>query len=110
MILNGRAFSLSPRSRRPGPNPLPLIRQSACDPIYRYSKGIPRLINLLCDTALVYGYAGREETITAELVHEAVRDKLKGRRIWRRRKRAPQDQAPNLELVRATLEKQSSED
>lgn len=29
----------------------------ACEAVYRYSKGIPRVINLLCDKALLEGYA-----------------------------------------------------
>ncbi len=44
------------------------------DPVYRYSGGIPRLINVICDTALVYGYGARQKTIRRELVDEVVRD------------------------------------
>lgn len=36
--------------------------------IYRCSKGIPRLINLLCDHALINAYAGGHPLITAESV------------------------------------------
>jgi hypothetical protein len=39
------------------------------------SGGIPRMINILCDTALVYGFARGEKTISAKLVEEVIADK-----------------------------------
>jgi general secretion pathway protein A len=50
----------------------------ACAAIHRYSGGIPRLINLLCDTALVYGYAEQRRRIDARLVTEVAREKQQG--------------------------------
>ena len=47
----------------------------ACAAVYRYSNGVPRLINLLCDTALVYGYAEQSRKIDAKLVTDVARDK-----------------------------------
>ena len=38
---------------------------------FRLTGGIPRLINQLCDHALVYGYASQADTITARVVLEA---------------------------------------
>ena len=43
--------------------------------IHHQADGIPRLINSLCDTALVYGFAAQAPRISAELVHEIVQDK-----------------------------------
>lgn len=60
-----------------------IFEDMTCADIHRYSKGIPRLINLLCDTALVYGYAARSECITPELVLEVVRDRTGGKGLWR---------------------------
>ena len=34
-----------------------LFTPEACSTIHAYSSGVPRIINLLCDTALVYGFA-----------------------------------------------------
>lgn len=51
-----------------------IFTPSACDAIYRYSGGTPRLINLLCDTALVYGFAEQTEQIDANLVEDVVRE------------------------------------
>lgn len=48
---------------------------AACERVFQYSGGTPRLINLLCDTALVYGYAEQVSTIKARLIDEVVRDR-----------------------------------
>ena len=47
----------------------------ACEAVFRYSGGIPRLVNLLCDTALVYGYAEQTPRIGVQLVEDVARDK-----------------------------------
>ena len=52
-----------------------LFDPDACDMIYHAARGVPRLINVLCDTALVYGYADGAKTITAEIAREVVEDK-----------------------------------
>lgn len=46
----------------------------AIDEIYDYSRGIPRLINILCDNALLIGYANQSRMVDADAVTEAVRD------------------------------------
>ena len=50
----------------------------ACDAVYQHSQGVPRLINLLCDTALVYGFAEQKAKIDAQIVHDVAADKQKG--------------------------------
>lgn len=55
-----------------------LFETKACAAIYYYTGGIPRLINVLCDTALVYGFAEQKRRISAEIVCEVVRDKARG--------------------------------
>jgi putative secretion ATPase (PEP-CTERM system associated) len=45
---------------------------------YSCSRGIPRLINQLCDSALVYGYSDQRERIDEELMAEVVRDRMAG--------------------------------
>ena len=52
-----------------------LFTDDACEAAHVRSSGIPRLINLLCDLALVYGYAGREAVITAELIEQVVSER-----------------------------------
>ena len=52
-----------------------LFSSDACAAIYHYTGGTPRLINLLCDTALVYGYAEQCQSIQAHLIHEVIRER-----------------------------------
>ncbi|MCW8935879.1 MAG: AAA family ATPase [Gammaproteobacteria bacterium] len=52
----------------------PIFTESACEAIFKYSRGTPRLINLLCDTALVYGFAEQNKVINEQLVHDVVRE------------------------------------
>jgi general secretion pathway protein A len=53
----------------------PLFTQDACTLIAHASAGIPRAINILCDTALVFGFATGAQTITTELVVEVIEQK-----------------------------------
>jgi type II secretory pathway predicted ATPase ExeA len=55
-----------------------IFDDAACDAVYQHSQGVPRLINLLCDTALVYGFAEQKPTIDAQTVHDVAHDKAKG--------------------------------
>lgn len=40
--------------------------------IFRYSKGIPRLINMLCDTALVFACVDNSSCVSADAIRQAV--------------------------------------
>ncbi|WP_206609514.1 ExeA family protein [Thiohalobacter thiocyanaticus] len=55
-----------------------LFTEEAAAIAHRFSGGVPRLVNLLCDTALVYGYAEQLERIDADLMQEVVREKQAG--------------------------------
>jgi general secretion pathway protein A len=52
-----------------------LFTDDACKIIADTSRGIPRTINILCDTALVYGFAAGAETISRELVEIVIQNK-----------------------------------
>jgi type II secretory pathway predicted ATPase ExeA len=52
-----------------------LFSDDACDAVFRYSGGTPRLINLLCDLVLVYAYAETATVVTGELVNQVVRER-----------------------------------
>lgn len=52
-----------------------LFTPEACARIAEASRGVPRGINILCDTALVYGFSGETERIDHDLVEEVIRDK-----------------------------------
>lgn len=55
-----------------------LFDEAARRAVYHYSDGVPRVINLLCDTALVYGYAEGKPQIDAAIVEAVAQDKLTG--------------------------------
>ena len=42
--------------------------------IYRYSKGIPRLVNALCDKCLLAGYVQQRDRIDFRMVGLAIRE------------------------------------
>ena len=46
--------------------------------VHYYSQGVPRLINVLCDFALVYGFAEDAKHISLELMLDVAQDKLQG--------------------------------
>ncbi len=55
-----------------------LFELDACKIIWKYSGGIPRLINTLCDTALVYAYADQLSSVSKKLASEVIIEKQKG--------------------------------
>ncbi|MBN2371193.1 MAG: AAA family ATPase [Vicinamibacteria bacterium] len=65
---------------------------SAIIAIHRFSKGIPRVINLICDRALLAGYVKGHRTITASMSIMAAKEALGSRprrRRWPRVAAAP---------------------
>jgi len=52
-----------------------LFSPEACAKIAEASQGVPRRINILCNTALVYGFSAEEKVISLELVEEVLSDK-----------------------------------
>jgi general secretion pathway protein A len=53
----------------------PLFSPEACDVVAKASSGIPRTINILCDTALVYGFATQADRITKKIVDDVITQK-----------------------------------
>lgn len=52
----------------------PLFAPAAIERIAEVSRGVPRTINILCDTVLVYGFAAEKKSIDVDLVNEVIRD------------------------------------
>ncbi|MFX0199869.1 MAG: ExeA family protein [Candidatus Hodarchaeota archaeon] len=48
--------------------------KKAFDEIYQYTKGVPRLINIICDNALTVGYGMDRKRIDEKIVKEAIAD------------------------------------
>lgn len=52
-----------------------VISFEAMELFHELSVGVPRIINSLCDTALVYAFADGKRTVTSGLVHQIVAEK-----------------------------------
>jgi general secretion pathway protein A len=63
-----------------------LFAPKALDRIYRYSKGIPRLINIVCDNALLIGYAIDQKIIGDKIIQEVI-ENLEGPVLRKKPKR-----------------------
>lgn len=51
-----------------------VLTEDAMNEIVRAAKGIPRIINILCDNALVTGYGYQKKPVNARIVREILRD------------------------------------
>jgi general secretion pathway protein A len=51
-----------------------LFAPAAFPLIYKYTGGLPRLINTLCDTALVCAYADNQQTVTEAVLNGAIEE------------------------------------
>ena len=63
-----------------GANSRPVFQRRAVRRVHRYSRGIPRLINAVCDKTLLCGYVTGADKLTAGHVRRAVRE-LEGRHV-----------------------------
>jgi general secretion pathway protein A len=68
--------------------------------IARHSCGIPRMINLLCETALIRGYELNQRTIPAAIIHEAAEKYSRDKSLLDRDLPDPEEQSS--ELLNAT--------
>jgi general secretion pathway protein A len=55
-----------------------LITDDAVGIVHDHSGGVPRLVNQLCDMALVYGYAEQRAGVDGELMRRVVNDRIGG--------------------------------
>ena len=61
------------RLRKAGGSPA-IFTAAATEAIYQYSGGIPRLVNILCDNALLTGYAVGKHEVDVTIVREVADD------------------------------------
>jgi general secretion pathway protein A len=54
---------------------LDIFKEDAIELIYQHSLGIPRVINVICDTALVYGYADGHKTIDKNIIDNVIKER-----------------------------------
>jgi general secretion pathway protein A len=62
------------RLRHAGARHLNIFTEDAIATVHRVSQGTPRLINIICDHALLTGFAESKPVIGAELIQESVDD------------------------------------
>ena len=62
------------RLKTSGANGLPQFTKWGLWRVYRYSKGIPRLINAVCDKALLAGFVHQTGKINFRIVGQAIRE------------------------------------
>jgi len=53
-----------------------IFEPEAMDLVAEYSRGVPRVINTIADTALVYAFSAQEATVSADTVRNVIKDKL----------------------------------
>jgi type II secretory pathway predicted ATPase ExeA len=58
-----------------GANDRTIFTDAACDMVFRYAGGVPRLVNVLCDTALLCAF-GEEQTQVDDKIVKAAADEL----------------------------------
>lgn len=56
------------------PSPSTLFPPDAIAAIHRHSRGIPRLINTICENGLIAAYAKNSTTVTAEMIDAIAKD------------------------------------
>lgn len=78
------------RLKRAGSRDLRIFDSNAIKKIFHYSKGIPRLINIVCDNALLTGFSREQKRIGEDVIKNVISDleikenstwSLKGRKI-----------------------------
>jgi general secretion pathway protein A len=57
-----------------GGNGTPYFTRLALWRVHHYSKGIPRLVNAVCDKALLAGFVQQQDKIGFRMVGQAVRE------------------------------------
>ncbi|MBU1090714.1 MAG: AAA family ATPase [Candidatus Omnitrophica bacterium] len=52
-----------------------IFEPEAIDLVYAHSRGVPRVINLVCDSALLSGYVSETKKITKEMIDEVIKER-----------------------------------
>ena len=74
LSLGETASYISGRLRIAGGSPRDIFTRDAVVAIYEGSSGIPRTINVICDNALIGGFAAQLKPVPVEVVQEVCRD------------------------------------
>lgn len=83
MTQDEMAEYIAHRLRVAGTNREDIFTPETMSIMYKYTGGVPRLINTLCDTALTVAYADSKPTVTLQVIKEAI-DELQWQSYERR--------------------------
>jgi general secretion pathway protein A len=62
------------RLKKAGARDISVFDKGAIKAIYKYSKGIPRVINIVCDNALLTGFSREQRKIGKPIIKEVIKD------------------------------------
>ncbi|HUQ52433.1 MAG TPA: AAA family ATPase [Gammaproteobacteria bacterium] len=65
---------ISHRLKVAGAGDREIFQTTACDVVFRYTGGVPRLVNVLCDTAMLCAFAEERTVVDEALVKAAVEE------------------------------------
>ena len=72
-----------------------LFNSAAIREVYRFSKGYPRLTNIICDRALVTGFIGESKKIGPKIIKECAKElKLQNQKSRRKKEKSQDKTAP----------------
>jgi general secretion pathway protein A len=74
LSLHETAGYISARIRLAGGDPKRVFTREAVITVHTASGGIPRIINVVCDNALLAGYAADQQPVDADTIHEVCAD------------------------------------
>jgi len=66
---------ISHRLKKAGNQEVNIFDPEALKSISHHSKGIPRAINIICDAALLYGYADELKSLSKQVIEQVIKDK-----------------------------------
>lgn len=72
--LTDTAAYVAGRLRIAGGNPLEIFSREAVTTIHEASRGLPRTVNVVCDNALIGGFAAQVRPVSRSIVLEVMRD------------------------------------
>ena len=68
------SYVLSRLERAGGPPEPPVFSEEAMEKIFEYSRGIPRIINTLCENSMVNAFAREQRPVTADMITDVAAD------------------------------------
>src|SRR5271166_12980 len=69
-----RAYVLSRLERAGAPKESPIFSEDAFEKLYEFSRGIPRIINNLCENSMVSAFANEKRPVTGDMITDVAAD------------------------------------